>query len=174
MTDYKIEKLQDWETISFINGKGTTTENQYYSFIDSKLIPGKYSYRLKQIDFDGSCTFSNTVEIEIQALLHFSLEQNYPNPFNPSTIIRFTITTSPLNPSPYQGEGNWERLVTLKVYDILGNEVVTLLDEYKPAGEYEIELNSHSGEVRNLHSGVYFYQLKAGNYSETKKMLLLK
>jgi len=90
----------------------------------------------------------------------FSLEQNYPNPFNPTTKIEFRIADF--------------GFVSLKVYDVLGNEVATLIDEYKPAGSYEVEFNSHSGEGRNLTSGVYFYKLQAGSIVDTKKMLLLK
>jgi len=90
----------------------------------------------------------------------FSLSQNYPNPFNPSTSIKYAI-------------GN-RQFVTLKVYDVLGNEIKTLVDEEKPAGTYEVEFNSHSGNVRNLTSGVYFYQIKAGDFVETKKMVLMK
>jgi len=100
----------------------------------------------------------------------FRLEQNYPNPFNPSTKIEFRIADF--------------GFVSLKVYDVLGKEIATLVNEYKPAGSYEVEFNSHSGEGRNLTSGVYFYQLlvsdlqskdgKTENYIETKKMILLK
>ena len=92
----------------------------------------------------------------------YNLYQNYPNPFNPSTIISWQ---SPI--------GSWQ---TLKVYDMLGNEIATLVDEYKPAGKYELEFNaaSHSGEVRNLSSGIYFYRLNAGSFNETKKMILLR
>ncbi len=106
----------------------------------------------------------------------FQLSQNYPNPFNPTTKIKYAIPTlpagqagSPFNPSPYQGEGNRERLVTLKVYDILGREVATLVNEEKPAGTYEVTWNAS-----NQPSGVYFYQLKAGNFTATKKLILLK
>jgi photosystem II stability/assembly factor-like uncharacterized protein len=97
----------------------------------------------------------------------FSLEQNYPNPFNPVTKIKFKI--------PGQ-DRNDNTLITLKVYDSLGREVATLVNGAKPAGEYEVEFNavSHSGNVRNLPSGIYFYQLKAGDYIETRKMVLLK
>jgi len=115
-----------------------------------------------------------SVENETESPKEFSLSQNYPNPFNPSTKIQFTIPTSPLNPSPYQGEGNRERLITLKVYDVLGNEVATLVNQEKPTGSYEVEFNSHSGSVRNLPSGIYFYQLKTSSFVETKKMVLLK
>jgi photosystem II stability/assembly factor-like uncharacterized protein len=89
----------------------------------------------------------------------FSLEQNYPNPFNPNTIISYTLPNS----------GN----ITLKIYDVLGNEVETLVDVYKPAGSYEVEFNTSSISY-HLSSGVYFYQLKAGNFVQTKKMLLIK
>ena len=96
------------------------------------------------------------------------------NPLYPTTKIQFTIPTSPLNLSPYQGEGNRERLITLKVYDVLGNEVATLVDEELPAGEYEVEFNSRGLFHHTLSSGIYFYQLEAGNFIETKKMVLLK
>jgi photosystem II stability/assembly factor-like uncharacterized protein len=92
----------------------------------------------------------------------YSLYQNFPNPFNPNTIISYQI--------PVGGD------VTLNVYDLLGREVATLVDEYKPAGKYEVEFDasSHSGNVRNLTSGIYFYTLRAGNFVQTKKMLLIK
>ncbi len=95
----------------------------------------------------------------------FSLSQNYPNPFNPSTKIKYSIPTSP-QPSPYKGEG---ARVRLKVYDILGNEVATLVNEEQPAGEYEVEFKG-----TDISSGIYFYQLKVGNFIETKKMIFLK
>jgi hypothetical protein len=85
----------------------------------------------------------------------FSLSQNYPNPFNPMTVISYQLPVG----------GN----VILKIYDILGNDMVTLADEYSPTGKYEVEFNA-----ANLPSGVYFYQLKAGEFIQTKKMLLLK
>ena len=97
------------------------------------------------------------------------LFQNYPNPFNPTTKIRFTIPASPVNPTPYQGEKNRENLVTLKVYDILGREVAVLVNEKKSPGIYEVEF-----AARNLASGVYLYRLNVGNFSVTKKLILLK
>ena len=90
----------------------------------------------------------------------FSLSQNYPNPFNPGTKIQWQ---SPI--------GSWQ---TLKVYDVLGEEVATLVDEYKPAEKYEVVFDGHSDEGQNLSSGVYFYQIKAGNFIQTKKMLMIK
>jgi len=104
----------------------------------------------------------------------FELYQNYPNPFNPSTKIRFSVPSVTLS----EVEGS---LVTLKIYDVLGNEVVTLVNEYKPAGSYEVEFGRHSDEGQNLPagrqglaSGIYFYRLKAGSFVETKKMILIK
>jgi hypothetical protein len=92
----------------------------------------------------------------------FVLLQNYPNPFNPATTIKYQISKL--------------SFITLKVYDVLGNEVATLVNEERPAGEYEIEFNSHSGlsGIKELSSGIYFYQLKTINFIQTKKMLLLK
>ena len=119
------------------------------------MAVGKILYRLKQIDFNGSFKFSETIEIGIIPK-SFSLEQNYPNPFNPSTKISWQ--------SPVDA---WQ---TLKVYDVLGNEVVTLVDEYQPAGTYEVEFSAKP----ELTSGVYFYQLKVGEYISSRKMILLK
>ncbi len=93
----------------------------------------------------------------------FNLSQNYPNPFNPSTKIKYTIT------SVIASETKQSQFVTLKVYDILSNEVATLVNEEKPVGEYEVEFNATS-----LPSGIYFYKLQAGSFVETKKMVLLK
>ena len=93
----------------------------------------------------------------------FYLSQNYPNPFNPVTKIKYSI------PYVETRHASSLQIVTLKIYDLLGREVATLVEEEKPAGEYEIEFNA-----ANLPSGIYFYQLKAGQYSETKKMILLK
>jgi len=93
----------------------------------------------------------------------FELEQNYPNPFNPSTKIKFTI------PSVIASGAKQSQMVTLKVYDVLGNEIATLVNEEILAGEYEVKFNA-----ANLPSGIYFYQLSAGQYIETKKMILIK
>jgi predicted outer membrane repeat protein len=150
----------NWEEIGFIEGNGTTTETNHYAFMDNSLLPGKYQYRLKQIDIDGTFEYTKVVEAEILIAKEFILSQNYPNPFNPSTTISWQ--------SP---AGSHQ---VLKVFDVLGNEVATLVNEYKPAGSYEVEFNIQSGEGRDLTSGVYFYQLKAGEYVETKKLILLK
>jgi hypothetical protein len=152
--------VSKWEAIGFVPGFGTTTEVQNYSFVDEKLQSGNYQYRLKQVDFDGSFTYSDIIEVEVLSPNVFSLEQNYPNPYNPSTTIRYEI--------PEQS------FVTIKVYDVLGNEIATLVNEEKPAGSYEVEFNIFSDEGQNLVSGVYFYKLQVGNFIQTKKMVLTK
>ncbi len=145
----------NWQSIGFVNGNGTTSESHAYSFVDDNLSIGKYTYRLKQIDLDGSFTYSNEIEVDLGLPLSFSLEQNYPNPFNPSTSIKYQVSSI--------------SNVSLKVYDILGNEIATLVNEIQPAGIYEVNFNASS-----LPSGVYFYKLQASSFSETKKMLLMK
>ncbi len=161
---YNNSKLEfrnsNFEQIGFVQGTGTTTEFHSYTFKDENVEPGFYQYRLKQIDFDGSFTYSDIIEIEVLSPNVFTLEQNYPNPFNPSTVISYQL---PVN-----------SMVTLKIYDILGNEIATLVNEEKPAGSYEVEFNIYSNEGQNLVSGVYFYKLQADDLIQTKKMVLMK
>ena len=149
-----------WKKIGFTAGAGTTTESKQYSFLDdlSDISSSKLYYRLRQIDFDGTFEYSEIIEVLI-APSNFSLSQNYPNPFNPSTIISWH---SPIN--------SWQ---TLKVYDVLGNFVTTLVDEYKNAGRYEIEFQSSVSNLQ-LASGIYYYQLRVQGFVETKKMILIK
>jgi len=114
------------------------------------------------------------VQNEPKPFSSFNLEQNYPNPFNPSTKIKFTIPQSPL----LGGDGRGG-LVTLKVYDVLGNEIATLVNEELSPGEYEVEFSAKGGSasggnVYNLTSGIYFYTLRAGEFIQTNKMILMK
>jgi hypothetical protein len=145
----------EYERIAFVEGNGTTTEIQNYIFRDEGLLSGTYSYRLKQMDFDGSFAYSDEVEIDIDQPSVFYLGQNYPNPFNPSTNIKYSI--------PAAG------FVTLKVYDLLGREVSILLNEQQQAGTFDVVFDGS-----NLASGVYYYQLKAGELTATKKLMLTK
>ena len=146
---------EEWNIISFVNGNGTTTEKHTYSYQDENLSAGKYQYRLKQIDFDGTIIYSAIIEAEVTSVSEFNLEQNYPNPFNPITKISWQ---SPLD--------IWQ---SIKVYDVLGNEVEVLVDEFKSAGKYDVEFNS-----QNLSSGIYFYKLRIGKNELVKKMILLR
>ena len=138
---FEIERSFDkknWVTIGFREGKGTTSELQRYSFSEdlTYLASSKLYYRLKQIDFNGSFNYSKIVEVKIVPTI-FTLEQNFPNPFNPSTKIKYSIPSA--NSSHLGGARGG--LVTLKVYDILGNEIATLVNEEQTAGNYEIEFN---------------------------------
>ena len=146
----------EFQFIGFLEGKGTTTNATNYSFADRGLDPGVYNYRIKQIDFDGSFKYYElNSEVTIESPMDFSLNQNYPNPFNPTTVIKFSIPD----------KGN----VTMKVYDIIGNEVAALVNENKDAGVFEVSFNGEG-----LSSGIYLYQLRAANFVETRKMTLIK
>ncbi len=143
-----------WQVLGFVRGNGTTTEAQSYSFID-RTASGVVQYRLKQIDFDGQFEYSNVIEVDAGVPKQFALEQNYPNPFNPTTMIRYELPLA--------------SAVSLKVYDVLGREVATLVNERQEAGAYSIPFNATA-----LSSGIYFYRLQAGNFVATKKMMLVK
>ena len=153
--DKGFEIYRNGNKITFVDGKGTTTEKQNYLFTDKGLQSGIYNYRLNQIDFDGTQKVVGELTVHLILPEHFSLEQNYPNPFNPSTKIKYSIPTS--------------GFVTLKVYDVLGKEIATLVNGEKPAGSYEVEFNA-----ANLSSGIYFYKLQAGDYVQVKKMMPMK
>jgi len=146
-----------WEKISFVEGHGTTTETQNYQFIDniSDIKATSLAYRLKQIDYDGSYEFSDEVEVTNLAPTDFALHQNYPNPFNPVTVIKYSLPQ--------------ESVVAIKVYDMLGEEIITLVNKKQEAGTYNIDFDGS-----NLVSGIYIYQMKAGSFVKTKKMLLMK
>jgi hypothetical protein len=110
---------------------------------------------LKQIDFDGSFSYSNEISVDNNNVSSFELEQNYPNPFNPSTKIKFNI--------PFTEK------VRIEVFNTVGNKVATLLNDIKEAGSHELQF-----EADNLASGVYFYKISVGNLIQTKKMLLIR
>ncbi len=149
--------------IGFVKGNGTTTEKHFYSFVDKQVNNDLYYYQLMQLDYDGSKNVLAGLAVNVNSVpASFSLLQNYPNPFNPTTKIKYAIPNVGRRiSSPYK--------IILKVYDVLGNEVATLVNEKKPPGSYEVEFNGS-----NLPSGVYFYRIKAGNYVLTKKMVLLR
>ncbi|MBK9098768.1 MAG: S8 family serine peptidase [bacterium] len=148
-----------WIEVGFVPGFGTTTERKSYSFSDANLSMGSYSYRLKQIDFDGTTEYSNEVFAEVGAPTNFALMQNYPNPFNPSTTIEFSIPET--------------SNISVEIYNVIGELVASLINQSLDAGYHKINFNAS-----NLPSGTYVYQLKAngqnGTFVETKKMLLMK
>jgi len=152
----KVSTNETWSKVGNVTGNGTTNETRSYSFTDKDLNAGQYSYRLKQVDFNGNFEYFNlSNEVVIAAPDEYSLNQNYPNPFNPSTKISFQI--------PVDGA------VSLKIFDISGKEVLELVNGNLNAGFHTINFNA-----TGLTSGVYFYKLSAGNFTKVMKMSLIK
>jgi hypothetical protein len=138
-----------------VPGRGTTTEPVNYSYTDKGLNSGTYTYRLKQIDLDGTFKYVGTIEVEVVPPKVFALEQNYPNPFNPATTIKYSV--------PVKG------FVTLSIFNVLGQKVTDLINKEVEAGSYQLNF-----DASNLSSGVYFYKLEAGKFTSIKKMMLIK
>jgi len=146
----------EWEVLGFVEGHGNSNSPKEYNFKDSEVdVAGIYSYRLKQIDNDGAYEFSKTIKVNIGSPINFELNQNYPNPFNPSTIISFNL--------PKSGQ------VTLKIYNLMGEEIKTLVEGYKETGIYTVNFTAE-----DLASGMYLYRLSTNDFTETKKMLFMK
>jgi hypothetical protein len=147
--------VQDWSKISFVEGRGTTTEKIDYIYKDKLTQPGTYAYRLKQIDFDGTISYSSEVEVEVLNPKEFALYQNYPNPFNPSTTIKFAL--------PEKAN------VELSVYNSLGEKVADVLSGELSEGFHEVEFTAS-----NISSGIYFYRLESEKFVSVKKMIIIK
>lgn len=154
---FSIERSSgsEYETIGFVSGFGTTTESRSYTFTDNRVNSGTYTYRLKQIDFDGTFKYSKAVDVQVLAATEFNLAQNYPNPFNPTTTIEYGI----------KAKSN----VKITVLNSIGEEVALLVNEEKEEGIHQVQFNAV-----NLPSGVYFYRIQTGSFVDTKKMMLLK
>lgn len=145
----------EFQVAGIVEGNGTTDKTSKYSFVDSDLKSGNYTYRLKQIDYDGTFEYSGLVEVNVNAPAEYSLEQNYPNPFNPSTKINYLLKET--------------AQVDLSVYNLLGQKVKTLVNEKKEAGSHTVSFNA--GELSN---GLYIYKITTSDFTSTKKMLLVK
>jgi photosystem II stability/assembly factor-like uncharacterized protein len=145
---------EEYTQIAFIGGKGTTAEKQTYNYTDN-VSSGKYFYRLKQIDFDGSFTNSSEIEVDVTLPIKFALEQNFPNPFNPITTINYSI--------PKDG------FVSLSVFNLIGEKVAELVNSNIKAGSHQINF-----DASKFSSGIYFYKLESGSFTETRKMILMK
>jgi hypothetical protein len=160
---FEVERRSEstpFASVGFIEGKGTTSDKQDYTFTDKNLSAGNYVYRLKQVDFNGSITYSDEINVEVSVPLTYSLSQNYPNPFNPVTKIEFTLA--------------YNSSVTLRIFDILGQEVNKFTNSDMKSGYH-----TYSFDGSKISSGIYFYQLEAEGvnglkFSSIKKMILLK
>ena len=155
-----ISNSNEWTRVGTVQGNGTTTEIHNYKYTDLRVTTGHYSYRLKQIDFNGTVNYHElSSEVIVGVPTAYAISQNYPNPFNPTTKIDFEL--------PYDGK------VSILLYDISGREVAKLVNEVKTAGYYSVQFNG-----ANLSSGMYFYRINAEgsgqNFVTTKKMVLIK
>lgn len=156
-------QIAKWVKIGYVEGKGTTTNITDYQYLDGSITQsGKYTYRLKQIDYDGSYTYTFSIEVAIDLTPHeYSLSQNYPNPFNPTTTLRYGL--------PFESD------VKIEIFDITGQRVTELVNSVHSAGYYEVSFST-SG----LSSGIYFYVMNAnqkggeGHFRQVRKMILLK
>ena len=155
-----VKNKSAWEKAGFVQGSGTVNEPRSYTYQDKKLNTGNYSYRLKQIDFNGNYEyFALESDVVISPPNIFSMSQNYPNPSNPKSKIDYQI--------PVDGK------VTIKLYDVIGREALTIVNETKETGYYTAEFDG-----TNLASGVYFYRIvvegSSQKFSKTLKMILVK
>lgn len=152
---------EDWQKIGFVEGHGTTLQPHNYRFIDENLNKGTYSYRLKQLDTDGSFEYSSIISIEVGGPRTTQLAQNYPNPFNPFTTINYSV----------EAQG----FVKLAIFDILGHEIRTLVEQNQSAGDYSVSWDGKNANGQAAASGIYFYSLKIQDRTEIlKRMILLK
>ncbi|HQF43300.1 MAG TPA: T9SS type A sorting domain-containing protein [Ignavibacteriaceae bacterium] len=151
----RSDNSSDWQKIGFVEGAGTATIQKDYSFTDKPSEVGKYYYRLRQIDFDGTFEYSKVVEAEIASPTEFKLNQNYPNPFNPSTTISFSL--------PKATDAK------LTIYNQIGQKVAELVNKNLEAGNYSFNWNAS-----NQSSGLYFYELQTNEFKSVKKMTLIK
>jgi hypothetical protein len=159
---FDIERKSNgqFEKVGYVAGFGTTTEVKAYTFTDKTVGSGNYTYRLKQVDFNGTFEYSPEVEVEVSAPKVYQLSQNYPNPFNPATTINFSLAA--------------DSKVSLKIFDVIGQEVAQLVSGQLTAGQHTVNFDASS-----LNSGVYFYKIEANgvdgtSYSSVKKMILTK
>ncbi len=149
-------KESEWSKAGFQIGRGSVGSNTEYSFIDKNLNSGKYNYRLKQINYDGSINyFRLESEVVIGIPRDYFVSQNFPNPFNPSTKINYEL--------PFDGN------VTIKLFDISGREVSTLKNNFEKSGYHSAELN-----LKDFSSGTYYYEFRSGNFRTSGKLLLIK
>lgn len=152
----KEESHSTWINIGFVEGNINSNQILYYSHIDRNLNIGSYNYRLKQTDINGNYQYYYlNGDVEISNPFGFHVSQNFPNPFNPSTVIKYRI---PENSN-----------IKITLFDISGKEIKIYLNEFQQAGYHELKINAS-----DLLSGVYFYKVQMGNFSDIKSMVVLK
>jgi len=155
---FQVERKvnNNWESVGYVKGNGSTSEVSSYTFVDDKLPTAeKISYRLRQLDYDGQYSYSQVVEVSLQQPSKYELSQNYPNPFNPSTKISYTIPV--------------DSRVTLQIFSVTGELVRELVNTNQSAGTYVIDF-----DASDLANGTYIYRITAGSFVQARKMLLIK
>lgn len=145
----------EWENIGFVKGHGNNNTPSFYTFLDNNVVAKRYSYKLKQIDNDGKIEYSKIIEVDNFAPDQFKLYQNYPNPFNPETKINFLLPKA--------------TNVKIKIFNIIGQEIMTLLDEFFEPGIHSVTFNGG-----NFSGGLYIYKIEADNFIQARKMILMK
>jgi hypothetical protein len=151
------ESIGQWLKVGFVPGAGTSSSPHQYSYADQGLAQGRYDYRIKQIDRNGSFKYSSAAQVEVgTAPKEFTLSQSYPNPFNPSTTVEFSVARN-------------DRAV-VRVFNVLGQEVATLFDGTAEAGK----LYQARFDASRMSSGMYFVQLQSNGQSKMQKMVFLK
>lgn len=147
---------QTWQKIYFVEGSGSSTSEKEYTFTDNSVTSGKYQYRLQQVDYDGTVSYSKLVEVEVELIPDkFALYQNYPNPFNPSTVIKYDVPLA--------------SFINITIYNTIGEKVAILINEQVDAGVHFVQF-----DASNLPSGIYIYKLTGDNISFINKMMLIK
>jgi uncharacterized protein (TIGR03790 family) len=155
LVEERSEK-EEWKKIGFVAGQGASNSAKNYSYTDNNISSGTYAYRLKQIDNDGTYTYSSELQVTVTVPSSLVLNQNYPNPFNPTTLICFTL-----------GQDGY---AILKIYDVLGREVATLAQGNMQAGvEHRVTFDGS-----RLANGIYFSSLESNGEKQIKKMVLMK
>ncbi|MBS4036215.1 MAG: T9SS type A sorting domain-containing protein [Ignavibacterium sp.] len=160
---FSVEKSSNgfsFNEIAFLKGMGTTTNQSEYSFTDDNVKVGTFFYRLKQIDYDGTFSYSNIISVDVELPTQFTLNQNHPNPFNPTTKISFEL--------PIDADA------TLEIFNTIGQKVAELVNNSLSGGRHEFEFNA-----AGFSSGIYYYKLTAlakdgSTFNATKKMILMK
>lgn len=160
---FEIQRSTDkvtFSTIAFVPGNGTSVIPHIYHFTDSNLKPGKYFYRLKQLDIDGSFCYSQILDVTIQPPSQFELLQNYPNPFNSATQIKYSLAEA----------GH----VSIKIYDMKGQLIRNLVSANQPVGIYTVQWDSKDNDSRCVANGVYVCCMRIGRFALSNKIILLK
>lgn len=160
----KADNNDNWLKVGFVTGNGSTAETHNYTYTDNSTTSGRLTYRIKQVNFDGSYSLSDEITVDMSQPSEFALYQNFPNPFNPVTKINYQIPASATNQID----------VKLAVYNLIGTEIRTLVSETKQAGSYTVYWDGTDNHGTKVTTGTYFYRLKAGNNISTKRMVLMK